>query len=132
MNVISVVGAVIVKDGKILCAQRSSTDRNLPLKWEFPGGKVETGESPRQALEREISEELHCKINVGPEVATTVHSYDFATISLTTFVCRLINGTPVLSEHAAVQWLAPDELSDVDWAPADIPAVDIVRKANLQ
>lgn len=127
MNVIEVVGAVIIKDGKVLCAQRGDIGK-LPLKWEFPGGKVEPSESPRQALEREIQEELECKIDVEDEITTTVHEYDFATISLTTFFCKLVEGLPQLSEHASVEWLAPGDLPDLDWAPADIPAVDIVSK----
>ena len=64
----------------------------LPLKWEFPGGKIEPPETPRQALEREIREELQCKIDVEDEITTTIYEYDFATISLTTFYCTLIDG----------------------------------------
>ena len=124
MKVIEVVGAVIVKDGLVLCAQRGDSG-NLPLTWEFPGGKIEPPETPREALEREIREELQCTIQVGDEITTTVHEYDFATISLTTFYCSLIEGEPRLTEHAAVAWLPPGDLSTLDWAPADVPAVAI-------
>jgi len=127
LKVIEVVGAVIVKDGKVLCAQRGDAG-NLPLKWEFPGGKIEPSESPRQALEREIQEELECKVDVEGEITTTIYKYDFATISLTTFYCALIDGVPRLSEHAAVEWLTPSELPKLDWAPADVPAVEIVSR----
>lgn len=131
VKVIEVVGAVIVKGGKVLCAQRGPGG-NLPLKWEFPGGKVESAESPRRALEREIREELQCIIEVGQKITTTVYEYDFATISLTTFYGTLVDGAPRLSEHAAVMWLAPTELSTLEWAPADIPTVDIVSKGQVE
>jgi 8-oxo-dGTP diphosphatase len=122
---LDVVGAVIVKDGKILCAQRGTAGHLAGL-WEFPGGKIEPGETPRAALEREIAEELRCQVSVGDEVAITRHEYDFAIVTLTTFYCTLIQGTPELTEHAAVVWLAPDDLGSLPWAPADVPAVDAI------
>lgn len=125
LKLIEVVGAVIIRDGKVLCAQRGETG-NLPLMWEFPGGKVESAESSKQALEREIREELQCVIEVGQEITTTVHAYNFATISLTTYFCTLISGSPQLTEHSSVIWLAPTDLPTLEWAPADVPAVEIV------
>ncbi len=125
MKPVEVVGAVIARDDTVLCAQRGVEGR-LPLKWEFPGGKVESGETPRQALEREVREELQCDIEVGRKLTTTIHAYDFATISLTTFLCRLIEGEPQLNEHSAVMWLSRAELPSLDWAPADVPAVVIL------
>lgn len=128
---INVVGAVIVKDGQILCAQRGPNG-SLPNMWEFPGGKVEPGESPRQALDREIFEELKCRITIGDEITTTTHEYDFGIVRLTTFECALVNGMPELTEHAEVKWLLPAHLSHLDWAPADIEAVQILKcQANL-
>jgi 8-oxo-dGTP diphosphatase len=123
---IAVVGAVIVREGQIMAAQRGG---NGPLSglWEFPGGKVEAGESARAALEREIAEELACVVDVGDEITTTVHEYDFAEITLTTYFCTLVDGEPRLSEHTAVQWLRPDEMSLLEWAPADLPAVALVK-----
>ncbi|MGG5753531.1 (deoxy)nucleoside triphosphate pyrophosphohydrolase [Zafaria sp. Z1313] len=123
---IKVVGAVILEAGKVLCAQRGDGG-SLGGMWEFPGGKVEPEETPRAALEREIDEELLCQVEVGDEVTTTTHEYDFATIVLTTFYCRLVEGTPQLTEHADVKWLAPEELHELEWAPADVPAVDLIR-----
>jgi 8-oxo-dGTP diphosphatase len=124
---IDVVGAVILHDGKVLCAQRGPNGA-LAGMWEFPGGKIEPGETPRAALGREIEEELHCRVKVDGEVETTVHEYDFGVVSLTTFYCTLIEGTPELSEHQAVAWLSPDELATLDWAPADIPAVNKIQR----
>lgn len=123
---IDVVGAVIVADARVLCAQRGGAGP-LAGKWEFPGGKVEANESPRQALEREIVEELECRIRVGKELTTTTHPYDFATISLTTFWCELIQGEPRLTEHQDVRWLHARDLAALDWAPADVPAVRLIE-----
>ena len=123
---IDVVGAVIVNDGLVLCAQRGTRGVLAGL-WEFPGGKIEPGEAARNALEREIAEELGCVVEVGNEVTTTSHRYDFGVVTLTTFWCRLVEGTPDPSEHAAIKWLVPAELDTLAWAPADIPAVVLIR-----
>ncbi len=125
---VNVVGAVILRDGEILCAQRGAAS-SLAGKWEFPGGKIEAGETPREALEREIAEELRCTVLVGEEVTTTSHEYDFGIVKLTTFYCELIEGSPQLIEHAAVAWLHPGQLDSLDWAPADVPAVELIRLA---
>jgi 8-oxo-dGTP diphosphatase len=126
-EVIQVVGAVIVRDGEVLCALRGP-DGKLPGKWEFPGGKLEAGEKPEVALRREIEEELSCDIDVQSHVVTTEHEYDFATIALATYLCSLVSGEPLKSEHAELRWLAPRDLESLDWAPADIPAVEILRE----
>ena len=110
---IHVVGAVITRDGLVMCAQRGD-DGNLPGLWEFPGGKIEQGESKQAALMREITEELGCTVEVGREVTTTTHEYEFGEVTLTTFYCRLVAGTPKLTET-------------IPWAPADIPAIALIR-----
>ncbi|UFN46434.1 (deoxy)nucleoside triphosphate pyrophosphohydrolase [Nocardioides okcheonensis] len=120
---IDVVGAAIIRDGRIFCVQRGP-DQSLPGLWEFPGGKIEPGEAPADALAREIDEELDCGVRVGNLVIRTVHEYEFATIALSTFTCELTTGEPTLREHAASRWLAPAEMFDVVWAPADVPAVE--------
>ncbi|MCP3742013.1 (deoxy)nucleoside triphosphate pyrophosphohydrolase [Rossellomorea sp. BNER] len=124
---IHVVGAVIFKNNKILCAQRG-TEKSLPLLWEFPGGKVEKGEKQEEALKREIQEEMHCTIDIGEKIEYTVHEYDFGIVHLTTYFCNLIKGEPVLTEHAAIKWLLPEELHYLEWAPADIPAIEKIAK----
>jgi 8-oxo-dGTP diphosphatase len=127
---IHVVGAAIVHEGKILCAQRPEWQL-LPLMWEFPGGKIEPGESPEEALRREIMEEMGCAIEVGGQIEHTVHEYDFGIVHLTTFYCKLLSGTPVLTEHARAEWLAKEELDSLEWAPADLPAVRKIMRDPL-
>jgi len=124
---IRVVGAVITQQGRVLAAQRGVAGSLAGL-WEFPGGKIELGETPEAALEREIREELGCTVTVGPEVTTTVHDYDFGEVTLTTFYCELLDGSPESAEHSELRWLTPDEFDSVEWAPADIPAVALIRK----
>jgi len=123
---IHVVGAVIVHDGLVMCAQRG-LGGHLPGLWEFPGGKIEPGETKESALQREILEELGCTVDIGSELTTTRHEYAFGEVTLTTFVCRLLAGTPTLTEHVAVKWLAPEDLTKLEWAPADIPTVALIQ-----
>lgn len=123
---INVVGAVIVRDGEVLCAQRGEGG-SLAGMWEFPGGKIEPGETPQAALLREIDEELLIDVEVGDHVETTAYDYDFGVVTLTTYYCKLQSGEPSLTEHAAVRWLAPSDLFSLEWAPADIPAVEKIQ-----
>lgn len=117
-----VVAAAIVRDGRVLAAQRSAT-MSLPNLWEFPGGKIEPGESPRVALVRELHEELGCTVSVGASVVETRHEYDFATIVLATYYASIEAGEPAPTEHADVRWCTAPELRSLDWAAADLPAV---------
>ncbi len=125
---IEVVGAVIVADGAVLCARRGPGGADAG-RWEFPGGKVEPGESPQAALAREIREELGCEVEVGGLVTTTRYDGARATIVLSTYWCLLVAGTPVATEHAELRWLPAAGLGAQDWAPADVPAVELVVAA---
>ena len=128
---INVVGAIIVKNGKILCAQRGY-DKSLPELWEFPGGKIEIGESPSQALKREIREELLLELaNDIEEFMFTSYEYDFGIVNLTTFICHIQNGEPTLTEHIEIKWLNKSELDQIEWASADIPTVYKLKKTEI-
>ncbi|MEO7124106.1 MAG: (deoxy)nucleoside triphosphate pyrophosphohydrolase [Lacisediminihabitans sp.] len=122
---INVVGAVIIKNDLILCAQRGMKAA-LAGSWEFPGGKIEPNETPREALVREINEELRADITVGEQVAITTYEYPFGEVTLTTFYCELKSDDLTLTEHEAVKWLRAEELHGLEWAPADVPAVKAV------
>lgn len=129
-KVMDVVGAAIVRDGRVLCAQRGE-GRDLAGYWEFPGGKVKPGETRRQALQREIEEELLCEVTVADEVCTSVQRYDFGVVQLTVFVCRLESGTPRLTEHHEIRWERPGDMPDLTWAPADREAVRLIAAMDL-
>jgi 8-oxo-dGTP diphosphatase len=124
---IHVVGAVVLSSGKVLCVQRGPHG-TLPGLWEFPGGKIEPGETAQEALRREIAEELECHVTVGEKVTTTRHEYAFGIVHLTTFYCELIDGSPELSEHSDMAWRDPSDLRDLAWAPADIPAIQLIEE----
>lgn len=125
---INVVGAVVTNDGKILSTQRSES-MSLPGMWEFPGGKIEPGESPRAALVREMQEELLCTVEIGDQVASTRYEYDFGFVTLTTFYSTLVDGEPQLTEHSEIRWIDAANLDSVEWAPADVPAVETIMAA---
>ena len=124
MKSINVAAAIIQKDGKILSCQRGYGE--FKDGWEFPGGKIEPHETARQALHREIEEELLCEVEVANEVCTSSYDYDFGTVVLTSFVCHLISGAPHLTEHHEIRWVTPAEMPTLDWAPADREAVRLI------
>ena len=124
---INVTGAVLIKNNKVLAAKRGP-EMSLPGYWEFPGGKIEQGESPEESLKRELQEELLCDAVVGRRITTTEHEYDFGIVVLSTYYCTLLDREPELTEHAEIRWVAPEELSALDWAPADIPAVQLITR----
>lgn len=124
---LEVVAAVIERDGRILCAQRK-IGGELSLKWEFPGGKVEPGETREQALEREIDEELGLRIRAGSLLLTVRHRYAAFAVTMHAYRAAILEGRLELREHAAIRWLRPDELETLDWAPADVPVVEKIRR----
>lgn len=124
---INVVGAILTRGNKIFAAQRSSK-MSLSGMWEFPGGKIEPHESPKEALLRELKEELLCTAEVGNLVQTTEYEYEFGTVILTTFYCSLTGDEPKLTEHSEIRWIQVADLDQLNWAPADIPAVKQVMR----
>ncbi|WP_028325883.1 (deoxy)nucleoside triphosphate pyrophosphohydrolase [Desulfatirhabdium butyrativorans] len=119
---IHVACAIIERDGFILAAQRSAT-MSMPLKWEFPGGKMDPGESPEGCLKREIDEELGIQVSVGRNLPVCTYRYPAFTISLYPFICAIERGEIVLHEHAAIAWLSPEKLHTLEWAEADVPVL---------
>ena len=126
MTYIQVACAIIEDDGKILATQRSES-MSLPLKWEFPGGKIHTGERPDECLRRELMEELGIEVIVGRPLPLTTHEYPTFTVTLHPFICAIAEGEITLNEHAACCWLRPEQLSCLDWAEADLPLLENCR-----
>lgn len=123
---IAVVAGLIVRDGKLLIAQRPG-DKHMGGRWEFPGGKIEKGESPEKALARELSEELGIEVKVGRIYHAVMHSYPEKDVLLMFYRCSLISGQPEPIEEADVRWIEEKELRAYDWAEADIPAVQWIE-----
>lgn len=129
-KVVKVVAAVIENDQEeILCALRSP-EMKIPNMWEFPGGKVEADEDIFSALVREINEELQCQIETKEILNENVHEYDTFIINLIAIKCRIVEGTPIRSEHSKLIWLKRENLESLKWAPADIPAVKQLIMGN--
>lgn len=113
---------IINAQNQILAAQRSQA-MNLPLKWEFPGGKIELGETAEDCLIREIKEELNIEISIIKALPSNTYTYPKITIELIPFICEHIAGEIILKEHAQYRWLHKNELLALDWADADVPIV---------
>ena len=127
MKIVTVVAAVIFDaQGRIFATQRGYGE--WKDWWEFPGGKIEPGETPQEALKREIEEELETEIEVGEYLTTIEYDYPSFHLSMKCYWCRIIEGRPVLLEHEAARWLGKDELDSVDWLPADITIIDMIRE----
>lgn len=122
MRTVNVVAAVIKEGNKIFATQRGYGE--LKGCWEFPGGKIESGETLEEALKREIREELDIIIEVGELLDTIEYDYPTFHLFMSCFVCKIVSGSYVLKEHYDAKWLTKNELRDVDWLPADIELID--------
>ena len=122
---IEVVAAIIAREERVLATQRSSGE--WKDYWEFPGGKVEPGETNEAALRREIREELATEISVGRLLTTIDYDYPSFHLKMYCYLCHILSGHPTLLEHEAACWLSLDELNNVRWLPADelvLPLID--------
>ena len=128
MKTIRVVAAVIKDGDKIFATQRGYGD--LKGGWEFPGGKIEEGETPQKALKREIMEELDTEIEVGELIDTIEYDYPEFHLSMGCYWCSVVSGDLVLKEHEAARWLGKDGLMDVEWLPADVAVVSQIKKSS--
>ena len=123
---IAVVAALLVRDGKLMIAQRPA-GKHMAGKWEFPGGKIEKGETPERALERELWEELGVKTRTGRIYHAIHHSYPEKDILLLFYRSRLIEGEPRPIEEADIRWIEEAQIRDFDWAEADAPLIDLIE-----
>jgi 8-oxo-dGTP diphosphatase len=128
MKEVHVTAAVIIQDNKILCVQRNENKYDyISKKWEFPGGKVEANEQLEDTIKREIQEELNITIDVKSFLIQVNHQYPDFKLKMDTFICEITSGTIKLNEHIDFKWLSINELSDLDWAAADLPIVEKLR-----
>ncbi|WP_026656021.1 MULTISPECIES: (deoxy)nucleoside triphosphate pyrophosphohydrolase [Butyrivibrio] len=132
MKTIRVVAAVIKAENEegqpiIFATQRGYGEYKDG--WEFPGGKIEEGETPQEALKREIREELDTEISVGELIDTIEYDYPAFHLSMDCFWSDILKGNLVLNEHEASRWLTKEQLGDVDWLPADITLIDAIKEA---
>jgi 8-oxo-dGTP diphosphatase len=125
-----VTAAIITSGNELLIAQRKKDDA-LALKWEFPGGKVEDGEDPRDCLRREIKEELGMEVAVGEIYDVVFHRYPEKAVLLLFYLCAYQGGHPVAKDCNDFRWVTVEELSQYEFAPADIPVVEKLHKRQL-
>ena len=130
MKTVKVVAAIIKavnENGEtiIFATQRGYGD--FKGGWEFPGGKIESGETPQEALKREIIEELDTEVSVGELMDTVEYDYPQFHLSMDCFWCQIVRGNLVLKEHEAARWLTKDELNNVEWLPAEITLIEKIR-----
>ena len=123
MKTIKVVAAIIIHNNRIFATQRGYGD--FKDGWEFPGGKIEPGETPQEAAEREIQEELDTQIKVGELFDVVEYDYPDFHLTMYCYLCRVLSGNLTLKEHEAARWLNKETLDQVNWLPADL---DLIRK----
>jgi 8-oxo-dGTP diphosphatase len=125
-----VTAAVIERDGKVLIAKRGATDR-LAHKWEFPGGKIEPGETPEECLRRELYEEFGVNVQVREFICSNKHDYDHVSIELLAYRVSDVSGDPVPKEHDEIRWVRLAELAHFDFADADLPIVETLTAEEI-
>lgn len=125
MKTVKVVAAIIINNNRVFATQRGYGE--FKDGWEFPGGKIEPGETPQEALVREIKEELDTEIEVKDYLETVEYDYPEFHLSMDCFFCRIKSGELVLKEHEAAKWLTAETLDSVDWLPADKGLIEQIR-----
>jgi 8-oxo-dGTP diphosphatase len=130
LDIVNVTAAILSRDSQVLIAKRKATD-SLPHKWEFPGGKVESGETPEQCLRRELSEEFGIDVIVGKFLGESVYHYEHVSIKLLAYRTFWERGDITPNAHEDFRWVLPDELEQYDFAPADLPFVAKLRRGEI-
>lgn len=125
MKTVRVVAAIIINDGKVFATQRGYGE--FKDGWEFPGGKIDVGETPEEALVREIKEELDTEVEVKELLETVEYDYPKFHLSMDCFICKIKAGELVLKEHEASQWLTKETLDSVEWLPADLGLIEKIE-----
>lgn len=128
---IKVTAAVMIRQGKILVAQRKK-EKHMGLKWEFPGGKIKTGESPETCLERELEEEFSIQTRVHSFFHSNIHHYPEKSVELISFLVEYLSGQFQLRDHQAIRWVNSNELKGLDFAEADLPIVEKILNWETQ
>lgn len=129
MKTVRVVAAIIIHDQKVFATQRGYGE--FKDGWEFPGGKIETGETPEEALVREIKEELDTEVEVKELIDTVEYDYPTFHLSMDCFICNIISGNLVLKEHEDAKWLTREMIDSVEWLPADLGLINKIREDYL-
>ena len=129
MKQIEVVAAIIRKENSVFATQRGYGE--WKDWWEFPGGKMEPGETPEEALKREIREELSTEISIDECLCTVEHDYPTFHLTMHCYVCSLLTASLHLNEHEAARWLKRDELDSIKWLPADLKVIERLREDTL-
>lgn len=131
MKKVEVVAAIIIYDNLILCAQRDKSSlKYISNKFEFPGGKIEPGETKKEALKRELIEELNIEPIINDSYLTVIHKYPDFELTMHSFICEAKSMNISLNEHISHQWLTKEKLFNLDWAAADIPIVQKLMKSE--
>lgn len=126
-----VVAGAIIKDNKVFAAQRGNKGETK-FKWEFPGGKIEPGETPEEALARELREELKINVEVHELITSIVDEYETQVLHIDTYRCSLISGEPTLTEHINKAWSTKEELDKLTFSPADDPTLKKIKELYLK
>lgn len=129
-KIFKVTAAILEKDDRIIIAQRKNSDHLSGL-WEFPGGKIEPGETPEECLTRELKEELGIDVKVSEFLGSNIHHYDYISIELMAYRAFWVGGTITINDHNDYRWVTINQLNNFDFAPADIPFVDMLRRGQI-